>query len=460
LGKSTRLPGDDAHGHEGAAVHAIVPRVRRVRIRRYLGRQVDDRAAEVRRLLARPLGNRDASGDRALRGERSGHGDRRSRDERHGTEPTNEEATMLRPVFAHEHPKGTPMRTRWSSIAGMLLAMGVASGGALGVTPVTPLGAQTAPTGAPTAAQLDSIRQRLEDAEAALQALREQLGTEASTALRTRSRVSLEFSPPSDVFTNDAHQQRRRAHLLRPQGVGEQGGLAMSIRQTRLGLAFTVNEVAGGTFVGDLDADFFGGQQPSGGGRTFPLVRLRTARGAIEWSKGFVMIGQEQPLMFNLDPVSLASVGTPGFAGSGNLWLWLPQVRGGVHTTGRVRFGLEAAVLAPTSGDANGLFDTQFDPAERSRTPYLQGQARVDWGSPEHPGLVSVGYHTGRVTNEPDTTRTSWAVGGMVRVPLGSKLGFRGEYFYGEVLRGLGGGGSPRHRSDGRAGTRAVAGVS
>lgn len=344
---------------------------------------------------------------------------------------------MLRQVFAHEHPKGTPVRTRWSSIAVTLIA--------LGVTPVTPVGAQAAPTGAPTAAQLDSIRQRLDDAEAALQALREQLATEASTALRTRSRVSLEFSGRAlmNVFTNDARTNNVDVptFALSPQGIGEQGGLAMSIRQTMLGLAFTVNEVAGGTFVGDIGADFFGGQQPSGGGRTFPLVRLRTARGAIEWTKGFVMIGQEQPLMFNLDPLSLASVGTPGFAGSGNLWLWLPQVRGGVHTTGRVRFGLEAAVLAPTSGDANGLFDTQFDPAERTRTPYLQGQARVDWGAPEHPGLVSVGYHTGRVNFEPGTTRTSWAVGGMVRVPIGSRLGFRGEYFHGEVLRGLGGGG-------------------
>src|SRR5256885_1879882 len=53
------------------------------------------------------------------------------------------------------------------------------------------------------------------------------------------------------------------------------GGAA--IRQTRLSISVTEPEVLGGTFAGEVDADFFGGQQPSSGGRTFPLLRLRRA---------------------------------------------------------------------------------------------------------------------------------------------------------------------------------------
>lgn len=335
------------------------------------------------------------------------------------------------------HHKATPFRGRRSSI----VTLGIGLAALVGVTPIT-LAAQTP---AQTQAQLDSIKQRLEDAEAALQALREQVATEASTALRTRSRVSLEFTGRAlvHVVRNDARVNNVDVPTFaRPDsGTGPQGGMAMTIRQTTLGLAFTASDIAGGTFHGDIDADFYGGQQPSGGGRTFPLVRLRTARGTLAWSKGFVMVGQEQPLISNLDPVSLASVGVPGFTAAGNLWLWLPQLRGGVHTAGPLRFGVEAAVLAPTSGDPAGLFDTQFDAAERTSTPYLQGQLRMEWGEDERRGFVTAGYHTGKVADATDVERTSEAVAATVKLPIGSRLELRGEFFDGQLLRGLGGGG-------------------
>lgn len=308
--------------------------------------------------------------------------------------------------------------------------------------PVTSLRAQEAPP--PTPAQLDSIRQRLEDAEAAIAALREQLATEASTALRSRSRVSLEFRGRALVhaIANSARVNNVDVPTFAVAPVpGESWtGFAMTIRQTTFGLAFTATDVLGGTFVGDLDADFFGGQQPSSGGRTFPLVRLRTARGLVEWRHGSLMIGQEQPLVAGLDPVSLASIGTPGFAASGNLWLWLPQVRAAVHTRGRVRVGLESAVLAPTSGDAAGPFDTDFDRAERTGTPFLQGLARLAWGEEEGTGFVAVGVHNGRVHDGAAVASPSRAVAAMALVPLGSRAHLRGEWFDGEGLRGLGGG--------------------
>ena len=350
---------------------------------------------------------------------------------------------MPHDLLSHMHPNGTPCRARWSSIGGPALRLGRALAvlGPLVMAPVA-LRAQQAP--APTAAQLDSIRQRLDDAEAAVQALREQLATEASTALRTRSRVSLEFTGRAlmHVVWNDASTNNVDVPTFaRDATVLPEGGLAMTIRQTTLGLAFTATEIAGGTFHGDLDADFYGGQQPSSGGRTFPLVRLRTARGTLEWAKGSVMIGQEQPLITGVDPVSLASVGVPGFTAAGNLWLWLPQIRGGIHTGGPVRFGLEGAVLAPTSGDPADPFDTQFDPAERTRKPYVQAQVRMDWGEEERRGAVTLGMHLGTLFNPAGAEVSSEAVAATVRLPLGKRLELRGEAFDGQALRGLGGGG-------------------
>src|SRR5213593_1218211 len=100
-----------------------------------------------------------------------------------------------------------------------------------------------------------------------------------------------------------------------------------AIRQTRLGISVTEPEVLGGTFAGEVDADFFGGQQASSGGRTFPLLRLRRAFGSVAWAHVQLLFGQESPLVAERSPRSLASVGFPDFAGAGNLWLWIPQIR-------------------------------------------------------------------------------------------------------------------------------------
>lgn len=52
-------------------------------------------------------------------------------------------------------------------------------------------------------------------------------------------------------------------------GIGNAGG---TMRQTRLGLLINDPSVLRGTFAGEVDIDFFGGQQPSSGGRSFPLL--------------------------------------------------------------------------------------------------------------------------------------------------------------------------------------------
>src|SRR6266446_10038981 len=70
-----------------------------------------------------------------------------------------------------------------------------------------------------------------------------------------------------------------------------------TIRQTRLGLLVTDPDVLRGSFSGEVDVDFYGGQQPSSGGRTFPLLRLRRAVGIVSWGHAQVLFGQESPLV-------------------------------------------------------------------------------------------------------------------------------------------------------------------
>ena len=212
-----------------------------------------------------------------------------------------------------------------------------------------------------------------------------------------------------------------------------------TIRQTRLGLIVTEPDVLRGSFSGEVDVDFFGGQQPSSGGRTFPLLRLRRAVGIVSWAHAQVLFGQESPLVAERSPRSLASVGFPDFAAAGNLWLWLPQFRATLEQGYTLRLAEQVAVLAPTSGTAQGLFNTQPDSAERSRRPYLQARVRLAWGPTDDPSEIAIGGHLGWLASA-DTLFQSRAVTADARVKLGP-VELLTEAFSGKALAGLGGGG-------------------
>lgn len=291
----------------------------------------------------------------------------------------------------------------------------------------------------------DSLLDRLRRAEAAIRSLQTQLAEQEETAVRSRSGVHMELN--GRVMVGGFGNSRRVNNVDDPQfvlpdtvaGVPVRG-VGMSIRQTRLGLTVRSTSMLRGAFTGDVDVDFYGGQLPSSGGRTFPLVRMRTARAMLRWPHAQLLIGQESPLVSGVNPVTPAAIGTPDFAGAGNLWLWLPQARVGIESSGPVRVGVATAVLAPTSGDAASPFDTQYDLAERSQRPYLQGRAHVAWDVAEQRAEIGCGVHQGWLV--PSTTRVSSnAVACDAIVPVLPALEIRGEFFRGQALRGLGGGG-------------------
>lgn len=305
--------------------------------------------------------------------------------------------------------------------------------------------AAAGPAAARAQTDRDSLAIRLRRAEDAIAVLQRQLEEQAASAVQTRSRVRMEWR--GRVVINGFGNSRRVNNVDNPQFVRPDTtpglpvrGLGISARQTRLGFDLTASDILGGAFAGDVDIDFYGGQQPSGGGRTFPLVRLRTARARIAWSHADLLVGQESPLTSGLDPVSPAAVGSPAFAAAGNLWLWLPQIRVGVHTAGAWRVGVQGAILAPTSGDPVAAFDTDYDLAERSQRPYVQGRVFVASGDAERPREIGCGVHAGWLV--PVVARESAsAVACDALVAFATWGDVRGEIFSGKGLRGLGGGG-------------------
>jgi hypothetical protein len=291
----------------------------------------------------------------------------------------------------------------------------------------------------------DSLADRLERAEEAIALLQQQLATQAQSGVQTHSRLSLELTGRvlMSAFGNTRRVNNVDVPLfVRPDtvsGLPLRGG-GMSMRQTTLGLALTASEVLGGKFLGDVDVDFFGGQQPSTGGRHFPLLRLRTARAIVKWDRAELLAGQETPLISPLNPVSLASVGTPAFTANGNLWLWLPQLRGRIERGDRVRVGLAGAILAPATGDAAAAFDTDIDNAERSRRPFLESRVHLAWGEDVTAGEIGAGLHQGWFATRGDSLLASTISVVDALIPITSRLELRGEWYRGRGARSLGGG--------------------
>ena len=293
----------------------------------------------------------------------------------------------------------------------------------------------------------DSLAARLQRAEAAIELLRQQLGAQASSAVQSRSRASLEFS--GRIIANAFYNKGRANNFDVPQvavvqAAGYQdrssGG---TLRQTMLSLSAQGMKLWGADASAYLETDFFGGQQNAPGDRPdFPEPRIRIARATLRWANAELMVGQDVPLITPVEPMSTASTGFPTFARAGNLWFWLTQVRGTIETSGKVRWGLQAALLAPWSGgdmiagDADG-----GDIGERQRLPQIEMRVRARWGEEEMRGEIGVGVHQAWLGTATDSTISSQAIAVTAQLPLTSWLEFRAEAYSGQALRGLGGGG-------------------
>lgn len=311
-------------------------------------------------------------------------------------------------------------------------------------------------------AALDSLRARLARAEADIALLREEIGGESESTVHTRSRVRVDLSVRvlMNGFATDGrvnNEDDPQLALPPTAGAPTGGALGFTLRQTRIGVATSISDVLGGLFQADVDADLYGGVQSGPGDRRlFPEPRLRTARARMSWAGTQVTFGADTPLISDLDPVSLAGVGTPDFSGAGNLWNWLPQVRVtqalGRDTTATLRWAVQGAVMSPyVAQSALGEPDA-IDAGDRSRRPAFEARLRARWGDDpdgtiadgliaRSGGEIGVGMHRGWVAMEPNEMLESHAVSVDAHAVLRPGIEVRGEAYTGRMLRGLGGGG-------------------
>ena len=312
-------------------------------------------------------------------------------------------------------------------------------------------------------AATDSLAARLERAEAAIALLQKQLATEASTTVRTRSRLQLELSGrilTNTYFTSGRTNSVELPLFVRdpvPFGAGGQTksgtqAFGLTLRQSFVGAAMSVDSVLGGTFVADIDVDFFGGGTAyTADPFAFPQMRLRTVNAQLRWTNTTLMVGTETPLISDLNPTSLAAAGIPEFATAGNLWNWIPQIRLS-HAVAHTMIGatpltwnLHGAVLAPTAGLRSATEPDGIDAGERAARPAIEGRASVHWGATDArddmSGEVGLGFHRGWLRATGDTLIVARAFAADARVGLTHGITLLAEAYSGRAISSLGGGG-------------------
>lgn len=204
-----------------------------------------------------------------------------------------------------------------------------------------------------------------------------------------------------------------------------------TFRQSMIGLEYEGPvTIGGGRVRGYVNMDFFAGSSSV----LNHLFRIRTAAVEVNWRNRSILAGLEKPVFNPREPASLAQVGFSPLTGSGNLWIWQPQIR----FEQRLRFG-EGTELGARVGvvqvtdpaQTPGLADAY---SGEFRRPALQGRFELVHRLDDRRRIeIAPGFHFSK--SQPD--------GGSVPSRLFSldwmanpwpKLEFSGVFFSGRNL--------------------------
>jgi hypothetical protein len=146
-----------------------------------------------------------------------------------------------------------------------------------------------------------------------------------------------------------------------------------TLRQTVVGLEFSgPRTFLGGTVHGSVFMDF-----ATGSGTFSQLMRLRTGSIELDWKSRSIMAGLEKPIFNPREPSSLAQVAISPLTGTGNLWLWLPQVRLEQDVAFGSKAGLRARMGVVQTREVGPYETTQLPSGVEATRPALEGRFEV-----------------------------------------------------------------------------------
>ena len=227
--------------------------------------------------------------------------------------------------------------------------------------------------------------------------------------------------------------------MANPKAPGESSGsFSATARQSQLSLEVLGPQWKGAKTSGDVSFDFFGGFPSNPEGVTAGLVRLRTAKVALDWTNTSIVAGQDIPFFSPLSPTSLASTAYPAFSSAGNLWAWTPQVRveHRIVLSDLTKVILQGGVLDPLTGELPAEYNRVPTAGEASRVPAYAMRLGLEHAAYDRLAAVGVGAYYSRQNWGFDRRVDSWAATMDWDLPLGHWFWLSGEAYRGRAIGG------------------------
>jgi hypothetical protein len=220
------------------------------------------------------------------------------------------------------------------------------------------------------------------------------------------------------------------------------GSFAATARQSQFSLDVHGPEWRGAKTSGDATFDFFGGFPSNPEGVTSGLVRLRTAKLALDWAKTSIVAGQDTPFFSPLSPTSLASTAYPALSSAGNIWTWTPQVRveRRIPLSERTTAILQGGILDPLTGEPPAEYNRMPTAGEASRAPAYAMRFGLQRTAQERLATIGAGAYYSRQNWGFGRSVDSWAATMDWDLPLGRWFSVSGEAYRGRAIAGLGAG--------------------
>lgn len=230
-------------------------------------------------------------------------------------------------------------------------------------------------------------------------------------------------------------------NLAVPTPPGQSGGsVGATFRQSLFTLQAFGPEVAGARTSGEVQFDFYGGFSRTLDGYVMGLARLRTANIEFDWKNWSLRLMQDKPFIAPLSPTTLAALGTPEFAYSGNLWTWTPQIvaERSWQLTDNVKPHLQFGMLDPFDGEIpQSFFLRKPEAGELSRTPGIGARQSLDFPIGKQTATVGAGGYFARQDYDYGRVLDAWAATLDWNLPFGEHWALSGELHRGRGLGGL-----------------------
>jgi outer membrane murein-binding lipoprotein Lpp len=307
----------------------------------------------------------------------------------------------LAPAVAHENPAG--------------------SGSSAAETPATE-------SQRPSVLPSEDRLARLEENQLLLtERISEHYETKVESASRYRTKLS--GIVMLNVFGNRGQVDSEEAPRVaqRRSAIDTAGAFGVTALQSELGFETYGPTLAGGRASAAIRFDFFGVNAGEAYNPTWGGVRLRTAAVRLDWDQTSVVVGQDTPFFSALSPTSMATLGYPAFASSGNLWTWIPQVR-----VEHRRSISESDTLSFQGGLIDPVPRGSGQPAYATRLGWSRGD-------PDNPLSLGIGAYYSPQDYGASRTTNGWAGMADWTVPFGNRFGLSGEFYRGRALGALGG---------------------